>query len=659
VDFFQSQQLARRNTTIMLVLFVVAVVAIVAAVDLVSAFAYHVAMSDQVPRGQRVSVPAGLHVAVVIGTLGVIFAVSAWKAMELSAGGGAAVAKMVNARRVLPSSADPLERRLLNVVEEMSLAAGTRLPGVYVMDEEHGINAFAAGSDVSNSIVAVTRGTLETLNRDELQGVIAHEFSHIVNGDVSLNIRMIGVLAGIVFLGAIGQFMVRSTSGSDGKAAGAIAGVGFGLLVIGYIGLFCARLIKATVSRQREFLADAASVQFTRNPDGIAGALDQIRASTRQSLIDNRNAENVSHLFFGQGVKMKFEGLFATHPPLDQRIERIRPGFQGSAYRQKRPAASDVPALDDSIAAPPEGAMGFNSVPVKPGEIRASDRTQQWGKSAAESVQLVGALDATRVDRARKILEAIPKPIQEMVRDPAGAQAAIVAMLLANHDVVMDEQLTAAKTAGVGQVAQSAALVAKVMRQIEPAYYMSIIDLALPALKMASPDDQRSFLLALQAVIHADRRVSLLEFVVFNLVLAQLQPRRGIPAAKYKTLEERRADIEVVLSLMAHAGCDRGPEAEAQFTRAFDAGAKEMALAGLKPISKGLLTMDKAGDALGRLRDLAPMAKAVLIKGLFATVTADGTIKVVEASIMRAVGAVLDCPLPPLLEDADPAMLAT
>jgi len=641
------------------VLFAVAVVAIVVSVDLVSVLAYHIGMADEVPRGTRVRAPMGLHVAAVLGTLVVIFSVSAWKAMELSAGGGAAVAKMVNARHVLPNTGDPLERRLLNIVEEMSLASGTRLPAVYVMDEEHGINAFAAGSDVSNSIVAVTRGTLETLNRDELQGVVAHEFSHIVNGDVSLNIRMIGVLAGIVFLGAIGQFMLRAGSGSDSKAGGAIAAIGFGLLAIGYIGLFCARLIKSKVSREREFLADAASVQFTRNPDGIAGALDQIRGSARQALIENRHAEDVSHLFFGEGVKMKFEGLFATHPPLDERIERIRPGFQGSSYRQRRPTATDMPALEDSIAAPPEGAMGFNSTPVKPGEIRMSDRTQQWGKSAAESAQLVGSFDPNRVDRAKKILEAIPKPIQEMVRDPSGAAAAIVAMLLANHDVVMDEQLTAAKTAGVGQVAQSAALVAKVMRQIEPAYYMSIVDLALPALKMASPDDKRSFLLALQAVIHADRRVSLLEFVVFNLVLAQLQPRKGIPPAKYKTLEERRADVEIVLSLMAHAGCDRGPEAEAQFAQAFEAGAKEMGLANPKPTSKGLLTMDKAGDALGRLRDLAPMTKAVLVKGLFATVTADGTIKVIEASIMRAVGAVLDCPLPPLLEDADPAMLAT
>jgi Zn-dependent protease with chaperone function len=201
--------------------------------------------------------------------VGVILAVSFFKMAMLRMGGGAAVARMVNARLVESSTRDPLERRLRNVVEEMAIASGSRVPGIYVMDEERGINAFAAGYDVSNSIIAVTRGTLESLTRDELQGVVGHEFSHIVNGDMALNIRMIGVLAGIVFLGAIGGFVMRNAEGRS-KEAGALFLGGLGVYVIGYIGLFFARLIKASVSRQREFLADASGVQFTRNPDGLA-----------------------------------------------------------------------------------------------------------------------------------------------------------------------------------------------------------------------------------------------------------------------------------------------------------------------------------------------------------------------------------------------------
>src|ERR1700674_661298 len=337
----------------MIVLFALAVIGIVLAVDLVAALAWIWANPDlprpRAPRaglkGELLSVPAWVYVSGALATALTILAVSLWNVMALRAGGGAAVARMVGARRLEPASRDPLERRLLHVVEERAIAAGTRVAAVYVMDEEPGINAFAAGYDVSNSIVAVTRGTLETLNRDELQGVIGHEFSHIVNGDMSLNIRMIGVLAGIVFLGAVGGFILRNKSGKN-KDGSVLLMIGIGLLAIGYIGLFFARLIKASVAREREFLADAAGVQFTRNPDGLAGALDQIRATGRNSLITNRHAEDVSHLFFGEGISMAMSGLFATHPPLDERIRRVNPRFEPSGYRKSRPAAAVVAAVD-------------------------------------------------------------------------------------------------------------------------------------------------------------------------------------------------------------------------------------------------------------------------------------------------------------------------
>src|SRR6185503_11161541 len=227
------------------------------------------------------------------------------------AGGGAKLASMMGARAVASATRDPLERRLLNIVEEMAIASGVRLPQVYVMDKEKGINAFAAGWSVSGAVVAVTRGTLETLTRDELQGVIGHEFSHILNGDMGLNVRMIGVLAGIVAIGSVGGFVMRNAfEADDVRAAIPIFLVGLAIFIVGYTGLFFARLIKASVSRQREFLADASSVQFTRNPDGIAGALDQIRASGAGTLIQGRYAEDMSHMFFGQSVKMKLAGLF-------------------------------------------------------------------------------------------------------------------------------------------------------------------------------------------------------------------------------------------------------------------------------------------------------------------------------------------------------------
>jgi len=333
----------------MVVLFLVAVAAVAIAVDVVLGLAYLWSSTGLVlPKGTAPGtlsllkfVPKELYLGGAAVTAGIIFVVSIISVAKL-ADGGSAVAEMIGARRVAPDTRDPLERRLRNVVEEMAIASGVRVPGVYVMDGESGINAFAAGWDVSNSVVAVTRGTLETLTRDELQGVIGHEFSHILNGDMRLNIRLIGVLAGIVFIGSIGEFLMRSVRGSRSRNTGGIFLVGLAIFVIGYIGLFFARLIKAAVSRQREFLADASSVQFTRNPDGIAGALDQIRSAS--AFIANRYAEEMSHMFFGQSLKLWLGGLFDTHPPIDERIRRVRPGFQPSAYRGRRAAAAPPPA---------------------------------------------------------------------------------------------------------------------------------------------------------------------------------------------------------------------------------------------------------------------------------------------------------------------------
>src|SRR5262245_39180369 len=313
----------------MVLLFVLSVVAIVIGIDLLVA-AIYVLMDDE---GSGV-VPNSVWTMASVITLGIIFFVSLVNVIKL-AGGGAKVAQLMGGRLVAPNTQDRLERRLLNIVEEMSIASGVRLPQVYIMDKEKGINAFAAGWSLSGAVVAVTRGTLETLTRDELQGVIGHEFSHILNGDMGLNIRMIGVLAGIVAIGAIGGFLMRNAFEADDiRAAIPIFLLGLTIFIIGYSGLFFARLIKASVSRQREFLAAASSVQFTRNPAGIAGALDQIRAPEAGAAIRSRYAEDMSHMFFGQSVKMKLAGLFATHPPIEERILRVNPRFQMAPYRK-------------------------------------------------------------------------------------------------------------------------------------------------------------------------------------------------------------------------------------------------------------------------------------------------------------------------------------
>jgi len=616
----------------MVVLFLLAVAAVIFAVDAVLGVIW--LWTSDAPGA---AVPSSVYVWGALVTAAVIFLVSLFNIARLGSG-GAAVARMAGARLVPSNTTDPLERRLRNVVEEMAIAAGVRVPEVYVMDQESGINAFAAGWDVSGAAVAVTRGMLERLTRDELQAVIGHEFSHILNGDMRLNIRMLGVLAGIVFLGSIGEFVIRSVRGTKEKEALAILAIGVALFIIGYVGLFFARLIKAAVSRQREYLADASSVQFTRNPDAIAGALDQIRSAAGGTLIANRYAEEMSHMFFGQSVKMWMGGLLNTHPPLDERIRRVNPRFRPADYRPTRAAAAAV----------------IEPISVQLTGRRASDLATTWGRTPAQSAALVGTLDSGKVDYAARLLASIPQELVDALRDPDRAGGVMAALLLAEPEAARENQLRAIPGRAVAERVRA---VAPLTRGLGLAYHLPVIDLALAAVKRLQPGAKLEILAAIEAVINADRRVSLHEFVVLALVRSQLSERPK--PVETKRIAELRAEAATVLALVAYAGtrADTTGARDAALQAAIRAGAAALGIPDSVP-SPATLTLDAASHSLEALRSLAPMQKGLLVQGLFAAVTNDGTIRVGEAGLMRVVGAVLDCPLPPLLEALDPGSLA-
>ena len=277
-----------------------------------------------------------------VGTLAVIALGSGFKTLEL-AQGGSSVATMLGGRLVAPTTTDPDERKLRNVVEEMAIAAGVPVPQVYLLPEEQGINAFAAGHSTSDAVVAVTAGAVRLLTRDELQGVIGHEFSHILNGDMRLNLRLMGIVFGILCLAVIGRVLLYTRSRSS-KDKNPLPLLGLALIVIGWIGVFFGRLIQAAVSRQREFLADASSVQFTRNPAGLAARSRKIGGLSFGSKLEAAHAEEASHMFFGNGMSESFFHLMETHPPLAERIRAIDPSFDGTfppvsvteAYRRHR-----------------------------------------------------------------------------------------------------------------------------------------------------------------------------------------------------------------------------------------------------------------------------------------------------------------------------------
>jgi Zn-dependent protease with chaperone function len=597
LDFFTHQESARRNTRVLVLLYALAVVAVVAAVTAVAAAGW---LYTRGPEDTR-TVPPALLWGAALGTLGLIVLVSLVQTARLG-GGGEAVARMAGARPVPPETQDPLERRLVNVVEEMAIAAGVRVPKIYVMPDEAAINAFAAGTDPSSAVVAVTRGTLESLNRDELQGVVGHEFSHILHGDMRLNLRMIGVLAGIVFIGAIGSFAMRSAGHAGGRREGAAAvlAAGLALFIIGYTGLFFARLIKSAVARQREFLADASSVQYTRNPEGIAGALDQIRASQRGTLIQNRYAEDMSHMYFGGSVRLS--ALFATHPPISERIRRVYPGFEPAQYRERR-AQPAAPRADEARRR--RAAEG-----VLAAAVLGADAAHAWGRTPQASARLVGELDDEKVARAQRLIESLPADLRDALHMPEGARAAVLALV-------------------------------KPESKLPAALHLPLVDLALPALKGLEPAARNEFLAAVEGAIRADQRVSLHEFVLLALLRHQLAP----PAAprEQQRIGALREEAVTLLSLVAHAG-------HADAAAAFRAGAYELGLGEAALLAREALAPERAEAALHALRALVPRAKERLVAGLFAAATADGTIRLAEAELLRLAGAVLDCPVPPLFD---------
>jgi Zn-dependent protease with chaperone function len=328
MNFFAQQERARSHTKRMLILFVLAVACIVAAIDIVLFIAF--GASDKHHVAHMGAVAPRIIFLTSLGVIAFIGVCSMYKIGTLRSG-GAAVAEQLGAMRIEPTSPDFAHKRLRNVVEEMAIASGVPVPEIYILEDEPAINAFAAGYTPADAAVTVTRGAMDKLTRDELQGVIAHEFSHVLNGDMRLNIRLMGVLFGILVIGIAGRKMLENT-GRGSKDSGGYVAFGIAILAIGYIGVFFGRLIKASISRQREYLADASAVQFTRQPLGIGGALKKIGALVEGSKLQSSEKEEVAHMLFGDGVG--YSDLFATHPPLEKRIKAIDPTFNPKEFTQ-------------------------------------------------------------------------------------------------------------------------------------------------------------------------------------------------------------------------------------------------------------------------------------------------------------------------------------
>lgn len=642
-DFFQRQDAARRSTAWLMALFVLGVVGIMVAVAGVAFALVEYGELRQQNQALAWEIPLGAALA----SLLLILLGSLYKVVVLRTGGGQSVAERLGGRRLYPDSSGLLERRLLNVVEEMSIASGTPTPPVFLLDEQ-GVNAFAAGYSPSDAVIGVTRGAVETLSREELQGVIAHEFSHILNGDMRMSIRLIGILHGILLLGLVGRGVFRvlyysssasnrrgssnsDSKGGGGQAALVVMAVALALIAIGSIGTFIGGLIKAAMSRQREYLADASAVQFTRNPDGIGGALKRIGGAIFGSKLKGANASEASHMFFAQGVWEGFTGLMATHPPLAKRILAIDPGWDGQYLEAPAHAAT--------------GTLGPDAAGLVAGDLDGSAEVPL--EVVDHAVDQIGEPTELHREYAVRLLDDIPGVALAAAREPYGARAVVYGLLLDDNPAVREKQFAALQEHAQPDVVLLTRKLAPVLDEASVNTRLPLVDLALPALRALSPQQYDHFRKSFWALVRADEQLGLFEWTLAQVLMRHLQPQFESvrsPGIQYYGLQKLGEPISVLLSSLAHAG-QGGPDAHA----AFGAAAKhfpELRLALLSPEKSGLKALQ---NALSVLATVAPRLRGRLIDACAEAICFDGHVKAREAELLRGVSDLLDCPMPPLI----------
>lgn len=594
--------------------------------------------------------------AVSLGTILVVAMGSFYKIAELSSG-GECVARSLGGRPVQANTTDLRERVLLNVVEEMAIAAGTPVPPVFLLDNELAINAFAAGTTPQNAIIGVTRGTIETLKRDELQGVIAHEFSHILNGDMRLNIRLMGILNGILLIAMIGYFLMRtggwssnnsnSLSSEDKKGSNPLPLLGICLYAIGYIGIFFGNLIKSAVSRQREFLADASAVQFTRLPDGIEGALVKIGGLVYGSRLKTARAQEASHMFFGNGIRQPFLDLLATHPPLIERIRRIDPEFDGKFPQVTQISYTTADLIDArSLANRRNDLVGVHEAAVA--------GVQSLELEPRTAVAQIGSPRMEHLNYATALVSSLPAELSRTLRDPLGAIASVYALLLGDEQSdVRPLQLEYLASKADPRVHEETLRIAPFVARVPAEVKQPLVSMVLPALKALSPRQLASFRDDVEFLIKADSKTSLFEFAVQRLVLKRLLPRldgNSPTRVSFNSTDSLQA-CNVLLSTLAYAGTRDASQAVGAFQLAADRlrGGRASFEIG-SPRKAGLTMFDMALDQLAG----APQTvKKRVLDACAICICDDNRVTVEEGELLRIISDALDCPMPPLLAASD------
>jgi len=635
-DFFTRQEDARRQTGRLLLLFAAAVLGVVVAIYLLAAFVY---FFSAFKRGMVVSLwQPQLFLWTGLATLTVITLTSIWKVMQLREG-GSVIAMALGATPVPPHTKDPRERQLRNVMEEMAIASGVPVPDLYILERERGINAFAAGFGPSDAIICVTRGAAELLSRDEMQGVLAHEFSHILNGDVLLNIRLLGWLGGIQAVTQAGKVMLDGVQHTRGRGSGAPLLLGGALYLIGYIGHFFAQLIKSAVSRQREFLADASAVQFSRHPDGLAGALKKIGGLSTGSRLSHPRAIEMSHMFFGNGLHEAWIPALDSHPPLKERILRLEPRFDGVF-----PKVAPLPYPEEKTA----------PLLRKPRPAPAPPEQALSGAAVAALLSSVGEPVQQHLDMARRLLAELPQELQQATREPLSASALGYGLLLDIAPATRKKQLEAVAAHDGEEAARELRRLIPQLDLLAPQARLPLLDLSLPALRRLTPEQFARLKKTTDALAAADGRLSVLELTLRHLLIRHLQPH-------FSPSPHRSAQIYGVRGVQEHCSCVLttlarvGNRDETAAAAAFAAGVK---LLNEQKTEFALLPASQCnGPSLERafaaLEGTSPLIKKKLLAACLECIVHDQVVQVDEIELFRGIADAVGCPVPPWLTMSD------
>lgn len=648
-NFFERQDEARRNTTKLIGLFALALVGIIVGI-------YFALVVLQGWGGSRFDpVQPQLAGLVAAATLLLVGGGSLVKILSLRRGGHV-VAEGLGGKKLDRDPDTRAERRLLNVVEEMAIASGVPVPPVYVLEEE-GINAFAAGFTPDDAVIGVTRGCVELLDREELQGVIAHEFSHILNEDMRLNIRLMGLLHGILLVGITGRLLMRSlfyggrSRNRDGRGRLALFALGLALLIIGFVGFLCGRLIKAAVSRQREYLADASAVQFTRNPNGIGGALKKIGGHVHGSQVEANKAEEASHLFFGYALG---EGLFSsrwisTHPPLTERIQRIDPSFDGVFP----PVSGGEGTVDDAPETGRKKGAASASVREAASGLQAEGAEEQSVASSPEEtdsvVEQAGTMVPDQIEKGHRLLAEVPDELHRAVHEPLGAVAVAYGLLLDEEESMRTRQLRILRHKETPPVAEETERLYPQLAGLPSRGRLPLLDLAAPALRELSEEQRTRLHETIRILAEADDQLTLFEYALETIVRHRLehvdQPSEDrVQVRRFAAVKDH---VSVLLSGLASAGHREARAAQ----RAFRAGVEKLRgthdVDGMEP---GSVSAKELEAALDRLSVTSPSLKEDVIAACAGCALADDNVTDAEITLLRAVAIALDVPLPPRLQ---------